>query len=62
MICRFIAEQKAMFGVAPICRALTAQGVKIAPRTYWAWAKRPPSKRGLWDLTITEVIADRWLA
>lgn len=29
----------------------------IAPRTYWAWASRPPSNRELWDLTITEVIA-----
>ena len=57
MICRFIAEHKATFGVAPICAALTAQGCPIAPRTYWAWASRPPSRRALWDLTITEVIA-----
>lgn len=56
MICQFIAELKATFGVAPICRALSAQGCMIAPRTYWAWASRPPSKRELWDLTVTEVI------
>ena len=29
----------------------------IAPRTYWAWAKRAPSKRALSDLVLTEVIA-----
>ncbi|TCM33684.1 helix-turn-helix protein [Kribbella sp. VKM Ac-2568] len=57
MICRFIAEHKARFGVAPICTALSAQGCTIAPRTYYAWARRAPSKRALWDTTITEVLA-----
>ena len=57
MICRFIAENRARFGVAPICRALSAHGCQIAPRTYWAWARRAPSKRALSDLVITEVIA-----
>jgi transposase len=57
LICRFITEHRARFGVVPICRALTAHGCQIAPRTYWAWAKRAPSKRALSDLAITEVIA-----
>lgn len=57
MICRFIAEHKARFGVAPICAALTEHGCKIAPRTYYAWASRAPSKRALWDTTITELLA-----
>jgi len=57
LICQFIADNKAMFGVAPICRALSAHGCQIAPRTYWAWAGRPPSKRALSDLVITEVLA-----
>lgn len=57
MICRFIAEHKARFGVAPICRALSAHGCQIAPRTYWAWVRRAPSKRALWDTTITEILA-----
>ncbi|WP_442913232.1 IS3 family transposase [Kribbella sp. CA-293567] len=57
VICRFIAEYKARFGVASICRALTAQGCKIAPRTFYAWAVRAPSKRALWDTTVTEVLA-----
>ena len=36
---------------------LTEHGVPIAPRTFYAWAKRAPSKRALWDATITEVLA-----
>ncbi|MFF0458707.1 IS3 family transposase [Nocardia africana] len=57
LICAFIAEHRARFGVAPICRALTAHGCKIAPRTFYAWLNRPPSKRALWDTAITEVLA-----
>ncbi len=57
MICRFVAEHRARFGVASICRALTAHGCKIAPRTYYAWARRAPSKRALWDTTVTELLA-----
>lgn len=57
MICRFIAEHRARFGVAPICRVLTEHGCKIAPRTFYAWSSRPPSARALWDMTITEVLA-----
>jgi len=60
VICRFIAEHRARFGVAPICRALTAHGCKIAPRTYYAWATRAPSKRALWDTTVTEVLAGHY--
>ena len=30
---------------------------QIAPRTFYAWVKRAPSKRALWDATITEVLA-----
>ena len=37
MICAFIAEHRARFGVAPICRVLTEHGVQIAPRTFYAW-------------------------
>ncbi len=31
--------------VVPICRALSAQGLAIAPRTCWARRRRPPSQR-----------------
>jgi putative transposase len=57
VICRFIAEHKARFGVAPICAALTAHGCTIAPGTYYAWARRAPSRRALWDTTVTEILA-----
>jgi putative transposase len=36
---------------------LTAHGVKIAPRTFYAWLNRPPSKRALWDTAIIEILA-----
>jgi putative transposase len=57
VICAFITEQKGRFGVAPICRALSAHGVPIAPRTYYAHMSRPPSARALWDTVISEVLA-----
>jgi putative transposase len=56
-MCAFITEQKGRFGVAPICRALSAHGVPIAPRTYYAHMSRPPSARALWDTVISEVLA-----
>jgi putative transposase len=57
VICRFIAEHKTRFGVAPICATLSAHGCQIAPRTYYAWATRAPSKRALWDMAVTELLA-----
>jgi len=57
LICGFITEHRQGFGVAPICRALTFLGVPIAPRTYWAHVARSPSKRALWDMSITEILA-----
>jgi putative transposase len=57
LICGFIDAHQARFGVAPICRTLTAHGVPIAPRTYWAYRSRPPSRRSLWDTAVTEILA-----
>ncbi|MCX8559050.1 MULTISPECIES: IS3 family transposase [Mycobacteriaceae] len=57
LICAFIAEHRARFGVAPICRVLSEHGCQIAPRTFYAWLARPPSARALWDMAITEVLA-----
>lgn len=56
-MCAFITEHKSRFGVVPICRVLSEHGWKIAPRTFYDWQSRPPSKRSLWDTTITEVLA-----
>jgi putative transposase len=41
----------------PICRALSAHGLKIAPRTYWARRSRPPSRRAARDQALTEILA-----
>ncbi len=59
MICQLIDAHRARFGVAPICRALSAHGVPIAPRTYWASRSRPRPllRRALWGMTVTEVLA-----
>jgi putative transposase len=56
-LCEFIETHRGEFGVAPICRALQRGGITIAPNTYWAWRRRGPSKRALWETTITEVLA-----
>jgi putative transposase len=42
----------------PICRALTAHGFKIAPRTCWARRKRPASRRALRDALVTGMLAE----
>ena len=57
LICQFIDEHKGTYGVVPICRALAVRGVQIAPRSYWAHCSSAPSKRALWDTTITEILA-----
>jgi putative transposase len=41
----------------PICRALTAHGLPIAPRTYWARKSRLPSRRAVRDSALTEILA-----
>jgi putative transposase len=56
-VCEFIAAYRDRFGVAPICRVLSEHGVQIAPRPFYAWCSRAPSKRSLWDATLTEVLA-----
>jgi putative transposase len=57
LICQFIDGHKERFGVVPICRALTVHGIQIAPRTYWARRASGPSRRELWDMTVTEILA-----
>ena len=57
LICQFLDEEKEKFGVAPICRALSSNGIAIAPRTYWARQSAAPGKRQLWDTAVTEILA-----
>jgi putative transposase len=56
-MCGFIDARRERFGVAPICRALSEDGIRIAPRTYWARRSRPPSRRALRDAAVTEILA-----
>ena len=57
LICQLIDEHRERFGVVPVCRALSAHGIQIAPRTYWARQASGPGKRALWDMTVTEILA-----
>jgi putative transposase len=57
LICQFIDQHKQEHGVVPVCRALSAHGIQIAPRTYWAYLRHVPSRRELWDTAVTEVLA-----
>lgn len=56
-LCEFVEAHRDRFGVAPICRALSSAGLRIAPNTYYTRRRRGVSKRALWDTTITEVMA-----
>ena len=55
MLVDYIDQHRDRFGVEPICTVLKDAGVQIAPSTYYAAKKRPPSARALRD---AEVIAD----
>jgi putative transposase len=53
---RFISEHEDTFGVEPVCRVLSEHGWKIAPGTYYAAVKRPPSARSVRDAQILTAI------
>jgi putative transposase len=53
----FIDAHRDRFGVEPVCRVLTEHGCKIAPNTYWAHRKRPPSARAVRDELLKGEIA-----
>ena len=53
---RFIGEQEDTSGVEPVCRVLSEHGWKIAPGTYYAAVKRPPSARSVRDAEILAAI------
>ena len=52
----FVDEFRGRFGVEPICRVLTAHGVKIAPSGFYAHKKRPPAARTGSDAELTDLI------
>jgi putative transposase len=56
VVAGFIDEHRDQFGVEPICRVLTAHGVKIGPSTYYAHHSRPRSARNVRDEQLGEAI------
>ncbi|WP_372360462.1 IS3 family transposase [Agilicoccus flavus] len=52
----YIDEYRDRFGVEPICAVLKNAGVQIAPSTYYAAKKRPPSARRVRDAELVEDI------
>lgn len=56
MIVAYIGAYRASFGVELICRVLRAHDFQIAPSTYYAFRKRPPSKRRQRDDHLLSVI------
>jgi len=57
LICQFVTEHRARWGVEPICRVLSEHGCPIASRTYYAHLRRGPSRRALRDAGVTARIA-----
>jgi putative transposase len=56
----FIDSVKDRYGVEPVCRVLTEHVAKIAPSTYYAFKKRPPSARTLRDEDLSVEIYRIW--
>lgn len=52
----YIDQHKHRFGVEPICAALRAEGIAVAPSGYYAAKARPPSARTLSDAALAETI------
>lgn len=52
----YIDEHRGQFGVQPICRLLAEHGAAIAPSTYYAAKRRPPSARAVRDAWLTAEI------
>ncbi len=57
MTIAYIERYKNVFGVEPICTALTSAEVPIAPSTFYAARTRPPSARAVRDGDLKPVIA-----
>lgn len=57
MTVQFVDENRAEFGVEPVCAAL-----QMAPSTYWTAKRRPPSARALRDARLMPVLLALWQA
>ena len=56
MLVDYIDQHRDRFGVEPICAVLKDAGVQIAPSTYYAARKRPPSARAVRDAELVAQI------
>jgi len=52
MVIACLDAHRGRFGAGPACRVLSAQGVPIAPGTYYAAKRRPPSARARRDAAL----------
>jgi putative transposase len=52
----YIDQHRERFGVEPICAALRAEGIAVAPSGYYAHKQRQPSRRALSDAALAETI------
>ena len=52
MLVDYINQHRERFGVEPICTVLRDDGMQIAPSTYYAAKKRPPSARAVRDAKL----------
>ena len=52
MLVDYIYQHRERFGVEPICTVLRDAGMQIAPSTYYAAKKRPPSARAVRDAKL----------
>jgi len=56
MVIAYLDAHRGQFGVQPICRVVAKCGVAIAPGTYYAAKRRPPSARARRDAALlTEI-------
>ena len=60
VVINFIDRHRVWLGVEPTCRALAALGVQIAPSTFYAGLKRPPSRRALRDEQVLVEVRRVW--
>jgi putative transposase len=58
VIVGFIDQYRQVYGVESICRALSAHGIQIAPRTYRKARCRPPSARDVLDAHVENILRD----
>ena len=62
MIVDYIDAHRDEFGVEPICRVLSEHGCQIAPSTYYARKRRPPSARATRDAAMMQILMVLWVA